>query len=364
MRPVAPCPFCEHVNPPDSKFCNACGAPLHLVPCARCEAVNDPTATTCHQCGAPLPENRLGGLARSSSAAEMTDAAGFAAWTAEGRTDPIAQPSLGADGLDRDARLFATLQELQRLVAYPDSGAAAGRPDETSRGTHAANADGRTAVTPLADALWSYPASAIAGSQAIRVAPRIVSRQGLAVIVGTVVLAVLAVAGYYAYRERPVLDVPQVPAASGAVKDGGSPAATGALVNPSASAGGGVPTASTPALAVTPPVAADGRSIAPQPEGGVAAIRSGTAVPGDARSPGTAPLARSSGGTTASPRRPAAEARDPSGTATAVPAGVARPRTADAAPGIIERQPLRVGPCTDAVAALGLCAPEAIQRRE
>ena len=47
-----------------------------------------------------------------------------------------------------------------------------------------------------------------------------------------------------------------------------------------------------------------------------------------------------------------------------VPAVVARPRSADAGRGILERQPARVAPCTEAVAALGLCAPEAIQRRD
>jgi ribosomal protein L40E len=48
------CRFCEHVNPPDAKFCNACGGALHLVPCSRCGAVNDVTATTCYQCRDPL----------------------------------------------------------------------------------------------------------------------------------------------------------------------------------------------------------------------------------------------------------------------------------------------------------------------
>ncbi len=56
---AAGCPFCEHINLPESKFCIACGVPLDLVPCARCEAVNNPAAATCYQCGAALPEDRL-----------------------------------------------------------------------------------------------------------------------------------------------------------------------------------------------------------------------------------------------------------------------------------------------------------------
>jgi ribosomal protein L40E len=49
------CRFCEHVNPPDARFCNACGGPLHLLPCSSCGAVNDVTANTCYQCHSPLP---------------------------------------------------------------------------------------------------------------------------------------------------------------------------------------------------------------------------------------------------------------------------------------------------------------------
>ncbi len=48
------CPFCEHGNPADSKFCGACGGPLHLRPCPGCGAVNDVSAIACHQCRAPL----------------------------------------------------------------------------------------------------------------------------------------------------------------------------------------------------------------------------------------------------------------------------------------------------------------------
>jgi double zinc ribbon protein len=49
------CPFCEHGNPADSKFCSECGGALHLAPCPRCGAVSQVTATVCYQCGGPLP---------------------------------------------------------------------------------------------------------------------------------------------------------------------------------------------------------------------------------------------------------------------------------------------------------------------
>jgi hypothetical protein len=307
----AACPFCERLNPSDSMFCNACGTPLQLVPCPSCGAVNDPTATTCHQCAAPLPEDRLAGLGGSLSAAEASDAAGTGAWTAEDGTEPIAQPSPGPAHGDRDTRLFATLEELQQLLVDSDPGAATSQRDERSLGTQMAKADVRTTVTPVADALVrAFPASAIVGSPAVRTAPRVVPRRGPAVIVGTVVLAALAATGYYAYREGPVLDAAQGPVASGAVKDGGGPAGGG--VNPSASAGGTMPIASTQALAVTPPVTAEAEPVLLTP---------------------------------------------------APPAATARPRATGAGPSLELQRP-RVGPCTEAVAALGLCTPEPAQRRE
>lgn len=356
MRP-APCAFCQRVNPADSKFCNVCGAPLPLVPCARCGAVNDPGATACYQCAAALQE--AAGVARPF-AGEAPGAAGSAAPAAAGGTGAIVQPSPGGEGLDRDAQLFATLQELHRLLGASDAGAATGRPDGNSLGIAKPDADRRmaatpTAATPLVDALRSYPAPAVA-SPTVRAAPRLVPRRRMAVI-GAVLLAALAAGGYYGSREHPV---PDVPAASGAVKDGGSPAATGGPVDPPAGAGGAAPTASTSALAATPRAAADDRPVAPALESSVAAIRPGTAAPADARSPATAPPARSPG-TATGPGRPGAEATVPP--ELAAPAGAARPRRAETGPGIIERPP-RVGPCTEAVAALGLCAPEAIQRRE
>jgi ribosomal protein L40E len=48
------CPFCEKSNPPDAKFCSACGGALHLAPCPNCGAVNDVSAASCFQCGTQL----------------------------------------------------------------------------------------------------------------------------------------------------------------------------------------------------------------------------------------------------------------------------------------------------------------------
>src|SRR5207249_4436028 len=48
------CPFCENVNPPNSRFCNACGVQLRAALCPHCSAVNVLTATVCAKCAEPL----------------------------------------------------------------------------------------------------------------------------------------------------------------------------------------------------------------------------------------------------------------------------------------------------------------------
>lgn len=40
-KPRTQCPYCAHVSPDESKFCNECGAALNLAPCPHCGAVND-----------------------------------------------------------------------------------------------------------------------------------------------------------------------------------------------------------------------------------------------------------------------------------------------------------------------------------
>lgn len=49
------CCFCNHQNPERAKFCNECASPLHLRPCTSCNAVNARASETCHRCGAALP---------------------------------------------------------------------------------------------------------------------------------------------------------------------------------------------------------------------------------------------------------------------------------------------------------------------
>jgi hypothetical protein len=244
--------------------------------------VNDPTATSCHQCAAALPENVPVEVARPSVipppvAPERVRAG-------EGRPQVNAQLSLSAAGLDRDGKLVATLQELRRVLADADPGPSAGT---------------------------RFPA--------IRVGSRIAPRRGLALIVGAAVLAILAVIGYYAYREPPTANLQS----SGRV-------ATGAAVTLPASEGGKGPGASTSSATPPPPVAAE-----PQP----------------------------AKGTAAGARLPDAQAQAPSEPAAPVSSAVTAPSSTEVERGILKHHPPRVGACTEGAAALGLCALQDNQRR-
>jgi ribosomal protein L40E len=64
------CPYCEHRNPADSKFCSACGGTLHLPPnvvsCLRCGVVSPVTANVCLWCRGPLPRRKDTDVSSSS----------------------------------------------------------------------------------------------------------------------------------------------------------------------------------------------------------------------------------------------------------------------------------------------------------
>jgi hypothetical protein len=49
------CPVCEHRNPRGSRFCNECGSPLQLRFCPACGAAEDVMSLECQSCGEKLP---------------------------------------------------------------------------------------------------------------------------------------------------------------------------------------------------------------------------------------------------------------------------------------------------------------------
>ncbi len=50
------CIACDHTNPPDSRFCGNCGAPLQVRFCRLCRSANDAQSRYCVSCGTELPE--------------------------------------------------------------------------------------------------------------------------------------------------------------------------------------------------------------------------------------------------------------------------------------------------------------------
>ncbi len=277
--PLTRCPYCEHGNPEDSKFCGACGGalnlPAHLAPCPRCGAVSPVKATVCYWCHGQLPGHRK--------------------------------------------------------------------------------------------APHRYPR----------------------VIVGTAVLATIAVLGYYAYRS--LVDARQLPTTSGdsptASSDSrsrGGPVGAGfldgnAVVGDRKSAGAD-DSAKLTSPAASPsgnPPADPERPAANQPRAGRQPVKSREANTGSAAI--TRPQAINVGGAS-EPRPSRSEACTAAGealglcamkpvqkkepeTAATVEAAIKRPQTTGAGNAGAQEPPLPQT-CTEAVAALGLCAPKPIQRRE
>jgi len=228
------CPFCDHGNPEDAKFCSACGGALHLVPCLRCGAVNDVAATACYQCHGQLPGRGTDTLGPDSPAAEVFR--------------PL---------LHRHSR----------------------------------------------------------------------------VIVGMAVVAAFAVLGYYGYRQRSLVDSPQSTAAGSKASAPGATAGAG-VIRRDAAADDTAPANADFSVKPTtrPPISL--------PEAPVADPARAAAVPPRA---GRQPV----------------ESRE----AKAAAALIARPQ-ATAAGKAQRREPPRPVACTESVAALGLCPPEFVQKKE
>lgn len=223
------CKYCEHGNPPDSKYCNACGGILTLAPCPHCGAVSEVTATTCYQCGGSLQESSKDAIVPALPAA------------------PISRPSL---------------------------------------------------------------------------------RQPSLAIVGTVVVAIVAFIGYYAYRHYSLVSLPPSSAANTEAKGRSGP----------------VEPASTPGPAATPTV-----SVIATP---TSAVSPAGAIPAPPTPPATPQMTE---------RRASRQPVEPSAAAVAAP--VARPQTTNGGTAG-ELGPPRLGPCTERVAALGLCTPKPVPKNE
>jgi hypothetical protein len=193
------CTFCDHANPPASKYCTACGARLRVVACASCDALNDVNAGVCYQCAEPLPPRDI--------AFEVP-----ALTTAETTADPARPASAGGDVYDRT------------------------RPPlpESSRTSLASDTADSEVVNDAGNAWAGSAPAALTGFAQAPIATRSSVAERAKPFAITLAVAVLAGLAFYAYRNS-VDDTPQS-AWIGVVNRGDGP--TGAANDTSPSAGG------------------------------------------------------------------------------------------------------------------------------
>jgi hypothetical protein len=177
------------------------------------------------------------------------------------------------------------------------------------------------------------------------------------VIVGTAVLAAVAVLGYYTYRQRSFADAPQPPPASSDAGVHSAPAEAGVL-DRSAAAGdtksAGEDGAALTSSAASP--AAPLRAAADPPRAGRPPVKSEEAKTSEPAPPRTEACADAAAALGLCAMK-SAQKKEPE--TAAAEAAVKRPQTTGAG-----KAGGQDPTCTEAAAALGLCTPKPIQRRE
>ncbi len=155
------CPYCEHPNSADAKFCVACGAIMHLAPCPHCGAVNDLASKQCYRCHGELPgPDALEIPGESSPPAAPAPAPVTPAAPTSGRPSLIVVLVIALTFAS--AAFFATRQK-SAIVAPPaatpapaaDEGARAGKitkAAETAAPAAAASNSTAPATSPVAEA--------------------------------------------------------------------------------------------------------------------------------------------------------------------------------------------------------------------
>ena len=266
-------------------------------------------------------------------------------------------PAPEAEALDRDAKVFATLQELRQLLAQTESGPAGRVPDPGNPASRA-QADGRHRKSDGRAAGRRALLSGPGGHPRLRASARAGAGRASA-----------------SRRDRHRSRAPRCRARLLCIRttsDGGSRADArrrGRSQRERRGCRGGLSREPRPASEAAPIPSAPAAAV---PDGDARGRAEPTAAPAGcercaelrAAAAGCDHRARASRRT---PRAPDPAARRPGGVATsAVPAAAAgaRPRAPESGTGIERPAPPRIGPCTDAVAALGLCTREPTQRRE
>jgi hypothetical protein len=159
MTASLPCPFCDATNPPQARFCNACGSRLHLKLCEQCQAVNDQEVANCYQCGA-----------RFSQAGSTSEAAARAACQ---RLQEILQSggrALAAPTREPEHEPDVAIELAAERVSDSPEGDADPEPREAAPGTWARDGDQRQRRS-LVPVVIAVTASIVAAAYFVLVHP-------------------------------------------------------------------------------------------------------------------------------------------------------------------------------------------------
>ncbi len=346
------CGFCAHVNPADSRYCNACGAPLRVQPCPQCGTANDATAATCEECEAPLsdsgPSDFFLPLPPETPQPGWT---GSPAVTAALAPDPASTEDFVL--LDEPAQTppAAVHRRVEAVVSQPLAARPAEAEDrmaaieEVSAASSAQSAPEVADVAPTVAAAEEpepqpAPAPAAATIAPMTDAPARGSGRNLKTLVLLTALGIAVYFGYRHFQRFDPSDAAPSTAASSAAKDILAPAPDKPNTTlPPASASGGT----APAAAREGAGGKGGRSVEP--------VRTEPTPP----KPTDIFIAK--------PEQPEKAPSPPPDTRKAAAAGtqgeVRRPASGDR--GSTATSPAA---CADALSALGLCKPENTQGRK
>jgi hypothetical protein len=340
------CPFCENVNPPSSKFCNACGVKLHAALCPHCGAVNVLTATTCVSCAVALPD-ASGDTRAASPATPSFDRPAHALPSIEQvpgdiehRDGPLPVPALEtvpplafSVHFDRDhaVKIDRSYDSGMHLNPYA-AGLSARRTSERQvlASTHVPL---QVLAAPPNNHV-AHPLTPAHDPRSVRaLVPDAARSRRYVTLFGVAVVALLAGSAYYLHHAHTLAEMSALIATSRELK-GPDRSIEGAVgtETPSASASTDTPAvtpiAPPPATPALPAIAPGPQPISPNDE--QRKVHAGTGQIGSAEA------------------------------AAAVAAAAAREKKGKAP---TETPAQGFGPCTDAIAALGLCTRESPTRQ-
>jgi hypothetical protein len=302
------CVECDHTNPPDSRFCGKCGAPLQVRFCRLCRSANDAVSRYCQSCGTELPE---------LTAPEVAPPAA---------PGPAMIPPLVIATPGRPVAEAVSASATTTTIAAAFSG-------DEARG----KADAETGA-PAFDRAGTQPVGGNGAQPAIEVLPPRPAHSTPIVVESAVTTVNLSIVTDVT---RPPARTWRAPRAAAVLAIAAIVAAFGALALKAWRTGGAN---QRPDRAEVPAAPQSAPMVVPAPPPG--ADQTNAAPPTPAAAPAAEPAAPppAAGSTKRAPR----ERRD------VAPPGAGRPAAAPTAPAL----PPALSECTPAVAALGLCTPE------